>query len=245
MKNRIAQNLGFTLIEIVIVIIILGLLAGIAIRQIGSQVDTAQYEQTKKELDQLALAIVGNPALKTNGARTDFGYVGDIGAYPPNLSALVTNPGGFATWDGPYIDPGPNGNDYLMDGWMSAYLYSDSMIRSTGAGTNIDKLFAPNSTSLLANIVEGYLVDAGNQPPGQAFMDSVLIELIYPDGSGGLTIASSNLNSSGNFSFGWVPIGNHNLRVIHLPTSDTTTYQISVEPGSHTKLRLTHPADIW
>ena len=242
---RLTNQTGFTLIEIVIVIIILGLLSSIAIRQIGTQVDTAQYEQTKKELDQLALAIVGNPDIRTNGARTDFGYVGDVGALPPNLTALVTNPGGYTTWDGPYIDPGPNGNDYLTDAWASAYVYSNTNIRSVGAGSNIDKLFAPNSTSLLSNTVEGYLVDAGNQPPGTSYMDSVLVELIYPDGSGGLTTASTALNASGNFIFATVPVGNHLLRSIHIPTSDSTTYQVSVEPGSHLKLRLTHPADIW
>lgn len=242
---RTANQSGFTLIEVVIVIVILGLLSGIAIRQIGTQVNTAQYEQTKKELDQLALAIVGNPKLKTNGARTDFGYVGDIGALPPSLSALAVNPGGFATWAGPYIDPGPNGNDYLIDAWMSAYLYSDSIISSVGGGSNIDQRFAPSLTNLLANTVEGYLVDAGNQPPGTAYMDSVMVELIYPDGSGGLAVASTSLSASGNFSFGSIPVGNHALRSIHLPTSDTTIYQITVEPGSHLKLRLTHPADIW
>lgn len=242
---RLNRQTGFTLIEVVIVIVILGLLSAIAIRQIGPQIDTAQSEQTKKELDQLALAIVGNPALKTNGARTDFGYVGDIGALPLSLSALVVNPGGFATWAGPYIDPGPNGNDYLMDAWQSAYIYSGNTIRSVGGGTNIDKPLGPSTANLLTNTVEGYLVDAGNQPPGPVYMDSVLIELIYPDGSGGLVLASRNLNASGNFSFSSVPVGNHSLRSIHLPTSDTTTYQIVVEPGSHLKLRLTHPADIW
>lgn len=236
---------GFTLIELVIVIIVLGLLTGIAFRQIGTQVETAQYEQTKKELDQLAMAITGNPRLLTDGTRTDFGYVGDIGALPTSLVALASNPGGYATWDGPYIDPGPNGNEYLSDAWSSAYLLSDTTIRSVGSGSSIDKQFSPGTAALLSNIVEGYVVDAGHQPPGSSYADSVLVELIYPDGSGGLAVGSTTLTPSGNFQYSSIPIGNHQMRLIHLPTSDTTTYRIAVEPGSHLKLRLTHPADIW
>jgi general secretion pathway protein G len=243
---RILKNSdGFTLIELVIVIVILGILSGIAIRQVGTQVDTARYEQTKKELDQIAKALVGNPDVLAGGARTDFGYVGDVGSIPISLTALTTNPGGYATWDGPYIEAGPNGNDYLLDAWSSAYQLTDSVIRSTGSGTNIDKRFAANATSLLHNTVEGFVVDAGYQPPGTTYMDSVLVELIYPNGSGSSTTASTTLNAAGNFLFSNIPIGNHELRLIHLPTADTTRYELSVEPGSHLKLSLTHPADIW
>ena len=54
-------------------------------------------------MEMLARAIVGNPSLTQNGARSDFGYVGDVGAFPPNLQALYQSPGGYATWDGPYV----------------------------------------------------------------------------------------------------------------------------------------------
>jgi len=242
---KLKRQQGFTLIEIVLVIVILGILSGIAIRQFGKQVETAQYEQTKKELDQLALAITGNPEIVTNGSRSDFGYVGDVGALPSSLTNLATNPGGYTTWDGPYIDPGPNGNDYLSDAWSTAYILSDTLIRSIGSGSNIDKRFSPGTAALLGNTVEGYVVDAGHQPPGVGYADSVRVELVYPNGLGGLTTAATSLTPSGNFSFSSVPIGNHQLRLIHLPTSDTTTFPITVEPGSHLKLSLTDPADIW
>ena len=91
---------GYTLIELVIVIIILGIITTVAMRSIKDTNQTARIEETKKELEQLAIAIAGNPDLISGGQRTDFGYVGDIGALPPNLDALVQNPGGYTTWKG-------------------------------------------------------------------------------------------------------------------------------------------------
>ena len=110
------QN-GFTLIELVLIIVLLSVIASVAMRNMTSTINTAQYENTKKELDQLAYAIVGNPHTYTNGARTDFGYVGDVGALPPNLDALYQNPGGFSSWNGPYITNGTANNDYKKDAW--------------------------------------------------------------------------------------------------------------------------------
>jgi len=157
---------GFTLIELVIVIILVGILATIATRKMSVSIETAQYEQTKKELDQLARAIVGNPEVFVNGARADFGYVGDVGALPPNLDALVQNPGGYATWDGPYMATGFESDGFKKDAWDVNYVYTDTLIRSTGSGSNIDKLFANSSADLLNNVVEGVVVDAGNAMPG-------------------------------------------------------------------------------
>lgn len=123
---------GFTLIEVVITIIILGILSGVAVRQLSSTVATAQYEQTKLEMEALSQAIVGNPLAYSAGTRVDFGYVGDVGALPPNLDALVQNPGGYATWKGPYISRGKTDTDFKLDGWGVAYQLQDSLIRSTG-----------------------------------------------------------------------------------------------------------------
>ena len=75
--SRTNRNSGFTLIEIVIVLIVLGIIASVAYRQISGSIDSAKSKQTRQEMDQLAFAITGNPGLVANGARTDFGYTGD------------------------------------------------------------------------------------------------------------------------------------------------------------------------
>ncbi len=236
---------GFTLIELIIVIVLAGVLAAIATRKMSVSIETARYEQTKKELDQLARAIVGNPEVFVNGARADFGYVGDVGALPPDLDALVQNPGGLATWDGPYMGTGFRSDGFKKDAWDVNYVYTDTLIRSTGSGSNIDKLFANSTAALLDNAIEGIVVDANNTMPGAIYNDSLVVRLTYPDGAGGTTTVSINPDAKGNFSFTNVPIGVPGLTLIYLPDSDTVSYNVSVNPGSVVRLHIVFPADLW
>lgn len=236
---------GFTLIETILVILIIGIIATVATMKMGESVDTARYESTRAELDFLASAIIGNPDLYADGHRVDFGYVGDIGALPPNLDALVTNPGGYSTWDGPYITRGINTNDFKEDAWNTTYTFSGTTITSTGSGSNLEKQFAPSSGWLLANNVSGYVVDAGNAAPGAIYKDSLSISLSYPNGSGGTTNVTTNPDADGQFSFSSIPTGHHQLRLIFVPDTDTVTIGVTVEGGREVRLSLSMPADLW
>lgn len=243
--NRLSQNSGWTLIELVIVIVIIGIIAAVATQKMSSSIETAQYEQTKQEMDQLAYAIVGNPAVYSSGTRTDFGYVGDIGALPDSLGALVANPGGYGTWDGPYMGTGYNEDDFKKDAWGVEYIFQDTLIRSTGSGSNIDKIIATNSSSLLSNFVTGFVVDANHDVPGTDDTASITLCIYYPNGSGGTTSSSKKPDPCGNFLFSGIPIGAHTLYVVYEPENDTATYNVSVEPNSTVKLSITFPADLW
>ncbi len=245
MNRRADSRRGFTLIELIIVIVLIGVLATVATRKMSATIETAQYEHTKKELDQLACAIVGNPDVYLNGARADYGYVGDIGALPPNLEALVQNPGGYTTWDGPYMAAGFDSDAFKKDAWNVTYTYGDTLIRSTGSGSNIDKVFVSSSSELLSNTVRGIVLDADNQMPGAIYNDSLVVRLTYPDGSGSTTTATTNPDAKGSFSFTNVPIGRHTLRVIYIPDTDTVSFPVAVNPGSTLKLSLVFPADLW
>ncbi len=236
---------GFTLIELVLIILLIGVISSLAVRKMSTSVNTAQYEQTKKELDQLAYAIVGNPNVYTNGSRTDFGYVGDVGALPPNLNALYQNPGGYTSWDGPYITNGTSDNDFQKDAWNVDYILSSTSIRSTGSGSNIDKDFTPTTTALLANSLYGYIIDASGQAPGAVYKDSLIVQMRYPNGSGGYSTVSVVPDNSGNFSFYSLPIGVHTLSVIYIPDSDTVTYSVAIAPESENKLAIAFPADLF
>ncbi len=245
MIERCHKNRGFTLIELIIVIIIVGIMATVAVRKLSTSLDTAKYEHTKKELDALAAAMVGNPNLFAEGARTDFGYVGDVGALPPNLDVLVINPGGYTTWDGPYISRGVDLNEFKQDGWGTVYVYSDTLLRSTGSGSNIDKVIAASSSALLGNSVQGYVIDADDEMPGAIYRDSLVIRLTYPDGSGNITTSITSPTAEGSFSFSSVPIGNQRLSIIYTPDNDTATFTVSVTPQSSVKIAVTFPADLW
>jgi general secretion pathway protein G len=240
----ISSERGFTLIELVMVIIIMGILAGVATMNFVSTLETAKFESTRAEMEALAHAIAGNPELFANGARSDFGYVGDIGSLPPNLDALITDPG-YSTWDGPYIKSDFVSDDFKKDAWNVDYVYSDTLLRSTGSGSNIDKIFASNTSMLLSNDLSGYIDDANRTMPGSIYKDSISVTLIYPDGAGNMISATTTPDANGNYAFTGIPVGNHTLHIIYIPDSDTVEYQLSISPARDTQLATTFSADLW
>ncbi len=241
--TRLSKDRGFTLIELVIVILVLGVMATVAVMKLTPSIETARFEQTKQELDQLVHAIAGRPDVYQDGARSDFGFVGDNGVMPASLDDLVQNPGGWSTWDGPYIESGLSGNDFKNDAWNKAYVYSDSAIVSTGSGTSISRIIA--AAGLLSNTVRGIALDANSTAPGALYRDSLRIELLFPDGSGNLATAAAIPNNDGSFIFAGIPIGNHTLRAIYIPDSDTLSIPLTIYPSRETRLDIVFPADLW
>ena len=232
------------------VVIILGVLATVAMRGLSGSDEVARTARTRAALDQIAWAIAGNPELVSGGTRTDFGYVGDIGALPPNLSALVTNPGGYGTWNGPYISDqfklSGTPSALFKDGWGTAFVYSGTtLIQSTGSGTNISRSLANSSDHLLNNSLNLTVLDLDQHPPGSVYMDSILISLIVPNGSGTTTNRSENPLQDGSALIDSLPVGRHLLRVIFLPDSDTLTRMVAIEPGGSSHLQITFPSDLW
>jgi type II secretory pathway pseudopilin PulG len=233
------------MIELVIVIIILGIIAGVAIRNMGGAISTAQVEHTKTELDNLATAIVGNPASYSLGSRANFGYVGDVGALPPNLDALFQNPGGYSTWNGPYIERGVKSTDFKKDAWGADYVLAGTTLRSTGSGSNIDKQFANSAAALISDTITGTIFDANMTKPGVVYKDSLKIMLTYPSGSGSTSTATVYPDKLGRFTIPNIPIGCRQLRVVYLPATDTLTIPVSIGPGRICKLEIIFPADLF
>lgn len=226
---------GFTLIEVILTIVIMGILAATTMRALKPVAETARIEQTKQELNELKTAILGDATLENNGTRSDFGYVGDIGSLPPNLTALASNPGGYATWRGPYVKSQFTGaaNEYLRDAWNADYVYAGGVnITSVGSGSSITKKLANSPDELLINRVSGVLTDKNGLPPGPVFRDSVGISLVIPDGAGALTTRTLNPDAGGYFTFDSIPIGNHDIHLVFLPTNDTLSRFVSVIPQS-------------
>jgi len=97
---------GFTLLELLVVLVIIGLLAGYVGPKYFSQIGKSEVKATRAQLDALGKAL--------DQFRLDNGH------YPSTeqgLAALVARPVDEAKWDGPYlskaIPPDPWGNPYL------------------------------------------------------------------------------------------------------------------------------------
>ncbi len=102
---------GFTLIELMIVVIILASLAGMVLPRIMDRADDARINIARAEIASITSALRF--------------YRLDMGEYPTNdqgLNALMQDPGGgtgrrLGTWKGPYLEKEPE------DPWGNHYQY--------------------------------------------------------------------------------------------------------------------------
>ncbi len=245
--KRFRLQQGFTLIEIVLVVVILGLLAGIAVNRLAPVREKALVQQTKHEMNTLAIAICGNPEIRSGGVRTDFGYVGDVGALPPNLDALISNTMGYGTWNGPYLyDINPQlPGDFKTDEWGQPYVLSGVTITSTGSGETLRRHLAPSLDDLLNNELCGTLLDLDGTPPGSDYTDSVTVRLFVPDGAGGTAIKTTVTDAGGYFNFDSIPIGAHELEIIYEPRDDTVRRYLTVTPGDNLYAGAQLSSNVW
>ncbi|UCG63058.1 MAG: prepilin-type N-terminal cleavage/methylation domain-containing protein [Candidatus Zixiibacteriota bacterium] len=243
---------GYSLFELLAVIIIIGIVAAVSMRSMRGTVEVSRVEETRQEMDQLAWAICGNPNLISGGVRTDFGYVGDVGALPASLDNLVTNPGSYANWDGPYIrddfyaSSGGAESEFKYDAWGVEYTYTGDSIISTGGGTSIAREVCYSTSDLLSNVVQALITDVNNTPPGGS-AGSVTLELTYPNGAGSDTTASSSPAGNGLASFESVPVGHHQLLVIWEddPTYDTLFRKVVVYPKDSFYTEISFSQNYW
>ncbi len=224
---------GFSLIELTIVIVVIGVLVAVAMQSMTALVEDSRQVKTEREMEMLANAIVGNPSAVSGGTRCDFGYVGDVGAFPPSLQALYQNPGGYATWDGPYIAPGftQDSTGFKTDEWGALYGYSGGIILiSTGSGSAISKKIADAVSDYLFNRLNGTIRDASDSLPGSLYCDSVDIKVTIPDGCGGSVTRTYHPDSTGAFTLDSLPVGRHELRIIYTPAVDTLFRYATILP---------------
>ena len=98
---------GFTLLELLVVVVIIGLLAGFVAPRYFGQVGKSEVNVAKAQIDALEKALDQ--------------YRLDTGHYPSNelgLKALLERPANEAKWSGPYLR-----KDVPLDPWGKPYVY--------------------------------------------------------------------------------------------------------------------------
>lgn len=100
---------GFTLIEILVVITIIGLVMAFAANRIFGQGDEAKSRLAKAQIAEI-------------GGKLDLLRL-DVGRYPSSsegLKALLQNPGGMNNWTGPYAQK----EEQIKDPWLRDFVYT-------------------------------------------------------------------------------------------------------------------------
>jgi general secretion pathway protein G len=103
-----SASAGFTLIEMLVVLTIIGLIMGLIGPRVLSYLGESRVKTAKLQIESFGSAL-------------DLFYV-DAGRYPTaseGLAALAERPSGLDVWNGPYV----KGGRVPSDPWGHAYLY--------------------------------------------------------------------------------------------------------------------------
>jgi general secretion pathway protein G len=99
---------GFTLIEMLVVLVIIGLIMGLVGPRVLNYLTDARVKAAKLQIEAFSSSL-------------DLYYL-DTGRYPSSgdgLAALVRRPGNLESWNGPYL----KGGVVPPDPWGNAYIY--------------------------------------------------------------------------------------------------------------------------
>lgn len=107
-SNTQGKQKGFTLLEILVVLVILGLLASLVGPQVFKQLEGSKSKTAALQIQELSAAL-------------DL-YRLEVGSYPSTsdgLNALIEEPSGTSNWNGPYLKK----KVIRDDPWGTAYQY--------------------------------------------------------------------------------------------------------------------------
>ena len=89
LRSQTAREGGFTLVELLLVLVILALIGGLVLPGIIGKAEGAKVKAASSQIDRISMAVES--------------FYLDTGTTPESLEQLVDEPGDADGWNGPYI----------------------------------------------------------------------------------------------------------------------------------------------
>ena len=261
---------GFTLMELIIVMALIGILTSISINIVIRTLEAQKADATLLEMETIKRAIAGDPSLIINGRRADFGYYGDMGIMPATLTdlmvqgtqpSLTNNTTYFITfgWGGPYLSKSFEGESAtsIEDSWGNAYIYTDSKTVNAFGNSVYGKITSEGADGSVGGT--GYDADIDLE-----ILKSELVSTVYgsaytidgnpmvagkvylwsPNGSASLQKDSVITGLQGTYSFSAVPRGSRTLSFKPVGGIETNIKSILAAEGAVAVPRVTNISNL-
>lgn len=134
--ERLKADDGFTLVELLVVLAIIGLVAALAAPQVLRYLGSARVSTTQAQL-------------KNVGSALEFYYL-DVGSYPTQeegLAALFEAPPSKLGWNGPYL----KAETSIKDGWDREFQY-EMAVDGVGRVSSLGRDGQPQGEGLDADL---------------------------------------------------------------------------------------------
>ncbi len=103
-NRKNSRQRGFTLVELLLVLVILALIGGLVLPGLIGKAEGAKIRAASSQIDRISMAVES--------------FYLDTGGTPTSLDQLVDEPGDADGWNGPYIK-----RSTLKDPWGREYSY--------------------------------------------------------------------------------------------------------------------------
>lgn len=152
-KQKAHCSEGFTLLELLLVIMILSAVAWMSMSYVDNNSNQVRFEDTRNRLEIIKRAIIGDISRTINGQPEIRGYVADLGNLPPSIQALIekdycqgypemTAPVACTTAGGAWIEQGEYCTDHISADdatcvaagktWIDEYIFDSDYNLWTG-----------------------------------------------------------------------------------------------------------------